>query len=86
MEYVVYNIKSTMIVKTYTNKSAAKRYRTRLNNACGEHRYEWYDRENYERVVVKTIKVKNLISGEMVEIASNTPWSCRPDTESYWCN
>ena len=33
MEYVVYNIKSTMIVKTYTNKSAAKRYPA-VTSAC----------------------------------------------------
>lgn len=32
----------------------------------------------------KYIKVKSLMSGQEVEIAADTPWSCRPDSESYW--
>lgn len=34
----------------------------------------------------KYITVKSLMSGEDVQIAANTPWSCRPDSESYWSN
>ena len=86
MEYVVYHIKSTQIIKVFNSKSSAKRSCTCMNRNSGYQSYQWYDRETYERVVVKTIKVRNLMSGEEVEIASNTPWSLRPDTESYWCN
>jgi len=32
----------------------------------------------------KTRKVRNLMSGEMVEIAYDTPMSCDPSTETYW--
>lgn len=30
------------------------------------------------------ITVKNLMSGEDVVIDADTPWSCRPDSETYW--
>jgi hypothetical protein len=32
----------------------------------------------------KFITVKNIMSGKDVQIAADTPWSCRPDSESYW--
>lgn len=32
----------------------------------------------------RTKKVKNLMTGEMVEIPYNTPHSCDPSTETYW--
>ena len=28
--------------------------------------------------------VKNLMTGEDVEIASDTPWCCNPASETYW--
>lgn len=31
-----------------------------------------------------TKTVKNLMTGEDVEIASDTPWCCNPASESYW--
>ena len=31
-----------------------------------------------------TIVVRNLMSGTPVEIDADTPWSCRPDSETYW--
>lgn len=34
----------------------------------------------------KYITVKSLMSGQDVQIARDTPWSCRPDSESYWSN
>lgn len=30
--------------------------------------------------------VKNLMTGQDVEIASDTPWCCNPASESYWSN
>ena len=30
------------------------------------------------------IQVRNLITGNVQTIDANTPWSCRPDSESYW--
>jgi len=34
----------------------------------------------------KFITVTNMMTGKPVEIAADTPWSCRPDSESYWSN
>lgn len=33
---------------------------------------------------VGVITVKNLMTGANVEIAEDTPWCCRPDSETYW--
>lgn len=30
------------------------------------------------------IAVKNLMSGTEVIIAADTPWCCRPDSETFW--
>lgn len=35
-------------------------------------------------VVPATMKVKNLMTGEEIEIASDTPWCCNPASETYW--
>ena len=32
----------------------------------------------------KFITVKNMMNGKDVQIAADTPWNCRPDSESYW--
>jgi hypothetical protein len=34
-------------------------------------------------IKVKMITVKNLQSGKDVTIPANTPWACRPDSETY---
>lgn len=39
--------------------------------------------EAYE-AQVPMITVKNLMSGKPVQIRADTPWHCRPDSESYW--
>jgi hypothetical protein len=31
-----------------------------------------------------TKTVKNLMTGEMVEIPHDTPWCCNPASETYW--
>jgi hypothetical protein len=33
-----------------------------------------------------TMTVKSLMTGEDVEIASDTPWCCNPASESFWSN
>lgn len=32
------------------------------------------------------ITVKNLMTGQNIEIDRDTPWSCNPASESYWSN
>lgn len=37
-------------------------------------------------VVPATRTVTNLMTGQPVEIAHDTPWCCNPASESYWSN
>jgi outer membrane protein assembly factor BamD (BamD/ComL family) len=44
-----------------------------------------YPRSQYRiEFAPKFITVKNMMSGKDVQIAADTPWNCRPDSESYW--
>jgi hypothetical protein len=97
MTYVVYHTKSTRTIKTFEKESAAKRSTTCMNRkatkgAAGDctddHTayipYAYTDQENYDKNVVYTKKVINMMSGLEIEIPSNTPHSCDPSTETYW--
>lgn len=84
MAYVVYHKASTQILKTFNQKSAAKRSATCMNRNAGDVYYTYADRETYERRVVTRKTVKNLMTGQEVEIDSNTPWCCNPASETYW--
>jgi hypothetical protein len=84
MSYVVYHKASTVIIKEFALESSAKRSATCMNRNAGDVYYTYADRETYERRVVYRKTVKNLISGQDVEIDSNTPRCCDPSTEAYW--
>lgn len=44
-----------------------------------------YPRSQYRiEYAEKYITVKSLMSGQEVQIARDTPYYCRPDSESYW--
>ena len=44
-----------------------------------------YPRGQFRMEFVPTTKwVKNLMTGEMVEIPHDTPWCCNPASETYW--
>jgi len=85
MSYVVYHVATTMVHRYYDTLRGARVAATRLNR-----KFELYDCylatsvEDYNKNVVKMIRVKNLMTGQMVEIPSNTPYCCNPATESYW--
>ena len=88
--YIVYHIASTQRIKEFNCESSAKRSCTCANrNAfCDKNvttaPYAYTTYADYEANVVKKIKVKSLMGGKEVEIDSNTPWCCRPDSETYW--
>jgi hypothetical protein len=84
MVFVVYHRKSTVIVKTFNLESSAKRSKTCMNRNAGSDEYAYTFIDIYNKEVRKTITVKNLMTGKDVGIDSNTPWHCRPDSESYW--
>jgi hypothetical protein len=46
---------------------------------------DMYPKAEFRIEVVPTTKtVKNLMTGQMVEIAHDTPRSCDPSSELYW--
>lgn len=83
--YVVFDAKTTVIVASYKMRGWAKRKAEELNQARPG-QYSFSSREFYDEHVVRDIQVRSLMTGELVTIASNTPWSCRPDSESFWAN
>lgn len=84
MAYVVYHILSTQMIRIFNKESAAKRSTTCANRNAGYRSYAYCDEDFYHNEVVKTKKVRNLMTGEEVEIDSNTPHCCDPSTETYW--
>lgn len=84
MTYVVYHKASTVILKEFDSESSAKRSATCMNRNAGDVKYTYADRETYEKRTVYRKKVKNLMTGQDVEIDSNTPRCCDPSSELYW--
>ena len=82
--FVVYHIASTQMLKVFDKESSAKRSATCANRNAGKKAYGYTFADIYEKEVVKTKKVVSLMSGEEVEIASNTPRCCDPSSELYW--
>ena len=67
-----------------TFESGAKRSVTCMNRNAGSIQYAYASLEDYETKVVTTKKVKSLMTGEEIEIPSNTPRSCDPSSELFW--
>jgi len=84
MEFVVYHKASTQILKVFNTKASAKRSATCMNRNAGDVYYTYADRETYERRVVTRKTVKNLMTGQDIEIDSNTPLCCDPSSERFW--
>lgn len=81
--FVVYHIKSTKLLKTFNLESAAKRSTTCMNRNAKSVEYAYADSETYNTKIVYKKKVRNLMSGKLVEIDSNTPLCCDPSSETY---
>lgn len=82
--FVVYHRSSTQLLKVFNLESAAKRSKTCMNRNAGSDQYAYTFEEIYYKEVVKTRKVKNLMTGQEIEIPSNTPRCCDPSSELYW--
>ena len=64
----------------WTDRDAAAMLRE-INELYVHH----YPREQFRIEAVPTMKtVRNLMSGELVEIPHDTPRSCDPSSELYW--
>jgi hypothetical protein len=85
MSYVVYHVVSTQAHRQdYKTLGWAQRAAERLNLEEGDQKYRATSIQDYNENVVHKIRVKNLMTNEMVEIDSNTPHCCNPSTETYW--
>lgn len=84
MSFVVYHRKSTQMMKVFALESAAKRSKTCMNRNAGSDEYAYTFEDIYYKDVVVTKKVKNLMTGQELEIPSNTPHFCDPSSEAYW--
>ena len=82
--FIVFHRSSTEMIKSFTSASSAKRSMTCMNRNAGSYEYEFTnDQDYYNRVVTKKT-VKNLMTGQMMEIDSNTPRCCDPSSELFW--
>ena len=77
--FVVYHTETLRIEKEYTYQKSAINYLAKLGAG-----YSVTDRETFHSIPVPMMKVRNLMSGEEMEIPVNTPWCCNPASETYW--
>lgn len=84
MAYIVYHIASTQKLKMFNNETSAKRSTTCANRNAGRTAYAYASEDNYQTKVVKMKRVTSLMSGQEIEIPSNTPRCCDPSSELYW--
>ena len=69
----------------FKSASSAKRATTCANRNAGKLVYNWVEESWFLLAYpVGTKTVKNLMTGEEVQIAEDTPWCCNPASETYW--
>jgi hypothetical protein len=92
MSYVIVAKGTGLIVTDGPNKSrayrtfgAAQATRTRLCKKAGwsQDQLNIVARNTY---VAPKITVRNMMTGQDVEIDADTPWACRVDSEAFWSN
>lgn len=84
--YVVFDTRNPHADKRYFKTAAgAKRAMTCANRNAGQLVYNWVNQSWFLLAYpVGTKTVKNLMSGQDVEISEDTPWCCNPASETYW--
>ena len=94
MSYVIYNVLDTRIARHpktnreyYKSLPAAKAALTVMLDKGMLNSDDFYAIANaveFAKHIEKTKKVRNLMSGTIIEIPVNTPRCCDPSTELYW--
>ena len=94
--WYVYDKSTTVIQKTCKTHGAARAWVTRKQNEFLKNSglyvsndgplFDWAlaDSQYYHLMIEKKKIVKNLMTGQDVEISVNTPRSCDPSSELYW--
>lgn len=100
MTYVVYHKETTKLLRSpsggvgcykefYKSEAAAKAALTRASrpwrkNAVKAEDYAVADAETFRTKIEKTVTVRSLMNGALVEQPVNTPRCCDPSSELYW--
>ena len=88
MFYVLYNVKTTKMVKpksgysSYNTAAAAKRAMT--VNGLSDTEYAVTDDENFYNNIEKTEIRKNFMTGKEFVTRVNTAYTTCPSSETYW--
>ena len=82
--FVTYNVKSTQAINYFDSESSAKRSATCANKRTGTKNVSYASLPIYNTLIVTKKTVRNIMSGALVEIDSNTPRCCDPSSELYW--
>ena len=77
MKHIVFHIETGCVVKEFKYQKCA----VKLMNNLG---LDYAVTNDRAAIAVPTKKVKNLMSGEEVEIPANTPLHLDPSSETYW--
>ena len=90
MSYVVYNTETTRKLnsKYYATKAAAKAALTRAakkDNTLIVSEYAVAETSEFYNNIEGMVERTNLLTGENYMERANTPNSCSPASESYWC-
>jgi len=84
--YVVFRTDKPHAEKRYfSSASSAKRATTCANRRAGGLVYNWVHQSWFLlKYPVGTKTVRNLMTGQDIEIAEDTPYCCDPCSERYW--
>ena len=85
-KFVTYDMNSTQAIKYFDSESSAKRSATCANKrtGVGVGVVAYASLPIYNTLIVTKKTVRNIMSGALVEIDSNTPRCCDPSSELYW--
>lgn len=78
--FFVYRVSDRVVVKTFKYRKVAEKWAATL----GPEVYAAVDSDSFFKLPVPMMKVKNLMTGEEIEIPADTPWCCNPASEAYW--
>lgn len=86
MNYIVFHTANPHADKRwFKTASAAKRSTTCSNRNAGRPAYDFMEETLfYIKYPVGMKVVKNLMTGQDIQIPEDTPWCCNPASETYW--
>lgn len=86
--FVVYRIDHVVRLRNFDTLAGARRSASCMNRNAGVKMYAAASVAEYialrDKTRGATKKVRNLVTGEMIEIDSDTPRSCDPSSDLYW--